>query len=56
MKKRAEVVKKRFNQTYNFEINKYDKISFRILPLPHLQLNSVSINTNKPHEKLLLKI
>ena len=53
--KRAEVVKKRFNQTYNFEINKYDKISFRILPLPHLQLNSVSINTNKPHEKITIE-
>ena len=42
--KRIENIKTHMVKNYNFEINKYEKIKFNILPLPNLVIQNVEIN------------
>ena len=42
--KRADLIKGYLIENYNYEINKYDKIQFRALPIPRLEFKNASIN------------
>ena len=61
--KRAELIKIYVLEKYNFKINNYESIEFKILPLPHLHLDKVSLNLksssnifNIQNFKLFLKL
>ena len=42
--KRTEFIKIHVIEKYDFKINSYESIKFKILPLPHLHLDKVSLN------------
>ena len=44
--KKSIIIKDYIKDNYNYEINKYEKIEFKSLPLPRLELKNVSINLN----------
>ena len=52
--KKSIIIKDYIKDNYNYEINKYEKIEFKSLPLPRLELKNVSINLNSSPSTLLM--
>ncbi len=53
--KKANILKKHILENYNFEISSYEKINFKSLPFPRLELENVSIISKSQTIELKVK-
>ncbi len=53
--KRMDIIKTHLVKNYNFEINKFEKIKFKVFPLPNLELQNVQILFNSSQIKFKAK-
>lgn len=53
--KRADLIKQNILKNYNLELKKYEKIDYRILPFPRLEIKNVQINSKLSHFKFKIR-
>ena len=53
--KKAKIIKSNLAENYNLEVIEYDKIKFKALPIPNLELNNVLLNLKSSSVNLRVK-
>ena len=53
--KRYELIKSHLSKNYNFELIKYEKINFKALPVPKLEIHNAKINIDSSEVESLVK-
>ena len=53
--KRIKLIENHLSKNYNFELKKYEKIKFKALPIPRLEIHNVQINFETPQIKSTVK-